>query len=235
MANEGQFPLFSTLRNLILSFRANEISGRRTVWVSISRIASAVIFSAGVCVSTALADRPHKQKKDATYVVTGTVRHIYLRAADFSLNYLVEISVDEVEKGGELATQGPLGIIIVSCYMEKPISGNETEEELQERYENADGGYKAVPAEGDQVRAFVTPGGRGGIYSAVFPDWVEIIKRAEPTRATQGSGRHDATLIWIWGLGGLLVGLAGGFAIAHYWRSAFSKGTLADQTTEIEP
>jgi hypothetical protein len=176
----------------------------------------------GLATAVAWADRPHQRRDEANVVVTGEVRAVYARQSQYNRHYVVEIFIFEVERGAGFRSGETLSVV---CYQPKPVRGNETEEELRERSVNVDGGHSRVPAEGDQIRAFVRHF-NGTLYEGVFPDWVDVTKKAEPAAQADEGAASPATkpaglnATVLWAAGALLMGLVVGFAAARLRRTA---------------
>lgn len=124
------------------------------------------------------ADRPIEQREKADYVFSGKVTGVYSREAEGYSNYIVEIKVDEVEKGAVNKND----YFRAFCYRRKPRKGG-----LQ--FDTA--GHTTVPKEGQRVKAFVTKG--YGWNEGIYPDWVDILDGNKPGAKAPARGSSAAT------------------------------------------
>ena len=109
------------------------------------------------------AERPIESPEKATYIVTGTVQRVLHRETKVNDEYLVQIRIDRVEKG-EGYKEGEF--IYAYAFRRKPNAP----------LEPAARGHKAVPKEGQRIRALIKRG--NGQMEALYPDWFEVL---EPT------------------------------------------------------
>jgi len=105
------------------------------------------------------ADRPIQKRENADYVVVGKVNAVYVRDTEGYRQYIVELSVEEVDKGQVLKKGDTFRTF---CYQRKKGKGGLEFDTV---------GHAAVPEEGQRIRAFVN-GGRGH-HEGVYPDWFE--------------------------------------------------------------
>src|SRR3954471_8644966 len=96
-----------------------------------------------LAVAAALADRPNQGRADADHVVVGKVRAVYASESKGYRSYVVEIAVEEVEKGAGLKKGDSYWAY---CYQRKPGFGG---------LEFDTPGHATVPKVGQRVRAFV--------------------------------------------------------------------------------
>ncbi len=115
-----------------------------------------------VAVQPAQAARPIEKRETADYVITGTVRAVYVRDTKGYRSYVVEIKVDEVEKGARLKKGDTFRAY---CYQRKEGFGGLA-------YDTA--GHTAVPREGQRIKAFVKDG--GGHNEGIYPNWFYVIR-----------------------------------------------------------
>jgi hypothetical protein len=117
-----------------------------------------------VAIQPAKADRPTQKRDKADYVVSGTVNAVYARDTKGYKQYIVEIRVEQVDKGARLKKGD---IFRAFCYQRKEGFGG---------MEFDTSGHKAVPKEGQQIKAFVNSG--SGYNEGVYPDWFDVIGEA---------------------------------------------------------
>jgi hypothetical protein len=115
-----------------------------------------------VAVRTAQADRPDEGRKQADYVISGTVHAVYVQDTKGYRMYVVEIKVEEVEKGARLKKGDTFRAF---CYQLKEGFGG-----LE--YDTA--GHTAVPKVGQRIKAFVKDG--RGRNEGIYPDWFDVIR-----------------------------------------------------------
>ena len=116
------------------------------------------------------AERPIERADKATYIVTGAVQRVFRRDAGHHSEYLVQIRIDGIEKG-EGYQEGDS--MYAYAFQRKPDAP----------VEPAAGGHKAVPKEGQRIRALIKRG--DGQMEALYPEWFEVLG---PPAATS-SGR----------------------------------------------
>jgi tetratricopeptide (TPR) repeat protein len=126
----------------------------------------------------AFADRPVEKRADADYVVSGTVTGVYSRDSEGYSNYIIEIKVDQVEKGAVNKSD----FFRAFCYRRKPGKGG-----LQFDTD----GHNTVPKEGQRIKAFVTKG--YGWNEGIYPDWVDILDGSKPNAQSPARGSGVAT------------------------------------------
>jgi hypothetical protein len=113
--------------------------------------------------AAARAEIPPESRDKADFVVTGVVQGVYLRDEKNYHNYIVELLVDDVEKGEGLE---PRYTLYVSCYKRKTSAPPEP----------SAGGHKSVPKEGQRIKAFVKDG--RGKHKAIYPNWFDVARPA---------------------------------------------------------
>ncbi len=116
-----------------------------------------------VAVRPAQADRPDEGRGTADYVISGTVWAVYVQDTKAYRNYVVEIKVEEVEKGTGLKKGDTVRAF---CYQRKEGFGG-----LE--YDTA--GHTAVPKEGQRIKAFVK--GLRGRNEGIYPDWFDVLRK----------------------------------------------------------
>jgi hypothetical protein len=110
------------------------------------------------------AEIPPESRDKADFVITGVVRGIYLRDEKNYHTYIVELTVDEVDKGKKVE---PRDTFYVSCYKRKASAPPEP----------SPGGHRAIPKEGHRIKAFVKDD--RGQHNAIYPNWFD---EATPAR-----------------------------------------------------
>ncbi len=128
---------------------------------SASGITTPLFLAAMLGAGTIQAMRPIEKRENADYVISGTVAAVYIRETKGYRDYVVEISVEKVEKGSDIRTGD---IFRALCYQRKPGMGG---------LEFDTAGHKTVPKEGQRVTAFVMR--LGGRNEGVSPDWIDIL------------------------------------------------------------
>ncbi len=116
-----------------------------------------------VAVRPAHAERPNEARKKADYVISGTVKAVYVQDTKGYRRYIVEMKVEEVEKGAGLKKGDTFRAF---CYKRKKGFGDEGE------YDTA--GHTAVPKEGQRIKAFVKHA--RGYNEGIYPDWFDVIR-----------------------------------------------------------
>ncbi len=107
------------------------------------------------------AERPPEQQSAADIVVTGTVEGLYQRSKGDYVNYVVELRVESVDKGKDLAKGAT---VYVYCFNRKPNAP---------QIPSASG--HAIPQEGERIKAFFKDG--QGKHEAIYPYWFEELKK----------------------------------------------------------
>jgi len=109
------------------------------------------------------AEIPPESRAKADFVVTGVVRGVYVRDEKNYHNYIIELQVDEVEKGKNLE---PRDTLYVSCYKRKSTAPQEP----------SAGGHRAIPKEDQRIKAYVKDD--RGKHNAIYPNWFDEAKPA---------------------------------------------------------
>ena len=112
-------------------------------------------------VSAARAERPIEKREQADYIVSGLVTAVYGRETTGYREYVVEIRLEQVEKGTGFKSGDTFRAF---CYQRK---------EGKTGLEFDTAGHKTVPQEGQRVKAFAIRG--RGRNEGVYPDWVDIV------------------------------------------------------------
>jgi hypothetical protein len=152
----------------LLKFREGKIKEIETMRCAIGVVAFlvAVVIELG----SAVAARPGEPRQKADFVVTGTVMAVYQNESEGYHNYIIEVRVEEVEKGKDIK---PYDTFRAFCYQRKPGKGG-----LQ--FDTA--GHKTVPKEGDRVKMYVMRA--RGKYEGTYPDWVDVLPPKEKNKSS---------------------------------------------------
>jgi hypothetical protein len=130
-----------------------------------SRFFILILLSAvALTVQPAIAARPNENRDKADYVISGPVQAVYLQDTKGYRRYIVEIKIEDVEKGAGLKKGDTFRAL---CYQRKEGFGG-----LE--YDTA--GHKAIPSEGQKIKAFVKNG--HGYNEGIYPDWFDVIQAA---------------------------------------------------------
>jgi hypothetical protein len=124
-----------------------------------------LVLSLTVLVSIAAqfadAARPTQRREKADYVLLGTVSAVYVRETKGYWDYIVELKVEEVEKGAGVA---PGDCFRAFCYRRKPGV---------DHFEFDTEGHKLIPKEGQRLKVFVLH--YHGRNEGVYPDWADVL------------------------------------------------------------
>jgi hypothetical protein len=147
----------------------------RCHWISWTVLATAL----GLAVPTYAVRRP-EARSEATHVIVGTVEGVYVREKEDTRHYLVEISIEKVEKGDGFK---PGGTFYVGCYLWTPdyYKGKKLSPQEKERLGYRGWAYESVPKEGERVRVYAKhaakyANGGPGRYDGIYPRWYEVLK-----------------------------------------------------------
>lgn len=145
-------------------------------WTSL--IAATVALTAFVP-ATQAQPRDRVAKEDAVLVVDGVVRQVYRSPRQAQTDYLVQIEVQRAEARKAPKTTArpnypaPGDYIYVHVFQRPDTVG---------QVEKPDG-YKAIPAERAQVRAFLMPR-EHGVWEGTYPDWFDLTSQ-DPAAASK--------------------------------------------------
>lgn len=106
------------------------------------------------------AARPNQKREQADYVVTGVVTAVYSQETTGYRNFIVEIKVEEVEKGDGIKKGDTFRAF---CYKRTARASIQ--------FDTA--GHTTVPEEGQRVKAFVNRA--RGRNEGVYPNWIDIL------------------------------------------------------------
>lgn len=110
------------------------------------------------------AERRPDSPSDASIVVTGSVEKIFHRDTTEQHQYMVQIRIEKVEKGDNLKVGEWLPVY---CFQRKADAPRRP----------AESGHKAVPTEGQRIRALAKS--RRGILEGLYPDWFSVLNPEE--------------------------------------------------------
>jgi hypothetical protein len=113
-------------------------------------------------VTPAHAARANQKRENADYVLTGLVTTVYTLEGQGYNNYIVEIKVENVEKGDGIKKGDTFRAF---CYQP---NGKGKLSPFDDHH-----GHKIVPKGGQEVKVFVNRA--GGRNEGVYPDWVDIL------------------------------------------------------------
>lgn len=128
-------------------------------------VALIVLATIIVAAKPASAARPVVKREKADYVLTGPVQALYIQESKGYRSYIVEIKVEEVEKGEGLKKGDTFRAY---CYQRKEGKGG---------LEFDTDGHKVVPKQGQRVKMFVMHG--GGHNEGCYPDWIDVLADAK--------------------------------------------------------
>jgi hypothetical protein len=111
--------------------------------------------------ATVRADRPIEKREDATYVLSGTVRAVYVQDTKGYRSYIVELTVEQVTKGEGLKKGDCFRAF---CYQRKEGAAS---------LEFDTAGHTTVPKEGQRIKVFVNRA--RGRNEGIYPDWVDVL------------------------------------------------------------
>ncbi len=109
------------------------------------------------------AEIPPESRDEADIVVTGVVRGVYVRDEKHYHNYIVELLVDEVEKGKNVERRDTC---YVYCFKRKSTAPQVP----------SAGGHRAIPKEDQRIKAYVK--NDRGKHNAIYPNWFDEAKPA---------------------------------------------------------
>ncbi len=123
------------------------------------------VFLISLAIQTpARSEIPPENRDEADFVVTGVVRGVYIRDHGHYHNYIVELLLDEVEKGKDLERRDTF---YVYCFKRKSTAPQEP----------SAGGHRAIPKEDQRIKAYVKDD--RGKHNAIYPNWFD---EAKPVR-----------------------------------------------------
>jgi hypothetical protein len=117
---------------------------------------------------TAHAERPTEDRTKADFVAAGVVNGVYTRDEGHYYHYIVEVFVDEVEKGPNLAVGKTLYVYSFDRKKDAPL-------------ETAASGHEDPPKKGQRIKAFVKD--RKGKHEAIYPNWYDELHPADSKKS----------------------------------------------------
>jgi hypothetical protein len=143
-------------------------------------ITYAALLAAPGLAAEAFAERRPEQRSEATHVILGTVAGVYVREKGDTRHYLVEVTIEKVEKGSGFK---PGGTFYVGCYLWVPgyYKGKKLTPQQRKQLALRGAAYDGVPKEGERVRVYAKhqakyANGRPGKYDGIYPGWYEVVK-----------------------------------------------------------
>ena len=107
-------------------------------------------------------ERRHEKRSEATHVLEGEVVAVYERKTKAFRHYIVQLRVEKIEKGKNVAVGD---FLYASCFLRDKVS---------RPVMPGPGGHAAVPTEGQQVKVFLNR--NRGLWEGVYPDWFDVVK-----------------------------------------------------------
>jgi hypothetical protein len=126
------------------------------------RFIAVVALALAIVAGSARAERPPMSKKEATVIVRGEVQRIFTRKVPGQVGYLVEILVDEVERGDRVKS----GDVVYAFCFQNELNGMPGAK-----------GHRAIPKERDDLRAYLFARDHG-MLEGLYPEWFEPLKPA---------------------------------------------------------
>ncbi len=146
--------------------------------MNIKRLPIIFTLAMGLVTPTARADRPIERREDASHVVCGVVRAVYVSEGKSYRRYVVELEIASVEKGTELKRSH---VLYASCYRRKADASASLDADSS--------GHSVVPQEAQLVRVFLNHD--RGRFEGVYPNWLEHLgnQPAAPSGAPAGAAQ----------------------------------------------
>ena len=108
-----------------------------------------------------------EKREGATHVFSGQVKKLHLEKSNGFLDYTVDVAVTSVEKGDGIKAGD---VVPVSCYLRDPDWLKKQHDSLRR-----DSSYRAVPNEGDEIKAYVRKSSEK--FKGIYPDWFDVVKK----------------------------------------------------------
>jgi hypothetical protein len=136
-------------------------------------IGGIVLLGILVLGAAAFAERAPESRDSATHIIVGTVEGVYMRETTSQRDYIIEITIEKVEKGKGLK---PKGTFYVGCYLWNPneFKGKKLSKKDAKRKAMRGAAYDGVPKEGERVKIWAKP--QGSKYVGVYPSWYDVLK-----------------------------------------------------------
>ena len=122
----------------------------------------------------AFAARRIEKRENATHVFTGTVKTVQATTKERTIDYVVEVTVESVEKGRGIKAGET---VLVNCYMSNDeFFKNRSKEELRKEGPGmGPSSYKGVPKQGERIKVYALKG-VDKKYHGIFPDWYDVVQ-----------------------------------------------------------
>src|SRR5262249_45150204 len=132
-----------------------------------------VLLATTTLATGAFAERAPEDRRQATHVVVGKVAGVYVRKAEGTLHYVVEIAIEKIEKGAGLKVGE---MFYVHCYQWDPdwLKGKRMSPAEQKQLAFRGAAYDSIPKEGERVKVYAKH--RGGHFAGIYPNWYDVIK-----------------------------------------------------------
>jgi hypothetical protein len=126
-----------------------------------------------LCLTTFAARLPEKREQ-ASHIFTGKVKAVHVEKNNGFLDYVIEVTVESVEKGEGVKAGDTVPI---SCYLRDPdwLKGKTLSKE--EQFKDGmrrDSSYRGVPKEGDQMKVYARKVKEK--FDGIYPDWYDLVK-----------------------------------------------------------
>ena len=118
--------------------------------------------------TTAEAERPTEDRAKADFIAAGVVKGVYTRDEGDYYHYIVELTVDEVEKGKDLDAGSTLYVYSFDRKKSAPP-------------EPSASGHEDPPKRGQRIKAFVKDG--KGRHEAIYQDWYDVLQPADAKKS----------------------------------------------------
>lgn len=128
-----------------------------------------IVFGGTLKVS---AERPPEDRDSASHILTGTVEAVFKRDGGANNEYVIALRIEKLEKGEGWE---PGEVFYAYCFQRKPDAP---------KIPSA-GGHKAVPKEGQRIRAFVHR--RDGTFEGNYPNWFDVLPKEGAASSERGS------------------------------------------------
>jgi hypothetical protein len=118
--------------------------------------------------------RVAEKREHATHVFTGKVKAVHVEKKNGFLDYVIEVTVESVEKGEGMKAGDAVPI---SCYLRDPdwLNGKtlSKEEQLKDAMRR-DSSYRGVPKEGEHIKVYARKVKEK--FDGIYPDWYDLVK-----------------------------------------------------------
>jgi hypothetical protein len=128
-------------------------------------------LTVAVALSTAdaaQAERPTEDRATADFTAAGEVKGVYTRDEGHYYHYIIEIALDEIEKGGNLERGDTLYVYSFDRKKNAPP-------------EPSASGHEVPPKKGQRIKAFVKD--RRGKHEAIYPNWYDELQPGDSKKS----------------------------------------------------